>query len=520
MSEPAPAATVRALTQRRRRLLPRAAGALLLVLAALTAALASPAAVRADPASPTPAPTAGPTATPLPTASSTTAPTVTPLPAASPRYSGGGGIITSLIFGPAIDAVAGWITGSAVSAADDVIGIFVVDPANPDLTAPWFLSAYYGTGPAGGRTGPPGAVVIAAWLMLLVVLASVMSGVIRGDIAGMVRLVCVRLPVAIFITYIAIWLVTQLLALTNLATAWEVGGNAQAGSLAAWSNILGSNLGSDFLTVLACLVLIAATRGLLPRVAGPGRRHLRGGGLHPPDRPDLTVARRAQRPEADRRDALRALHQQVRDGLRSGPGGERAHPIHHPQRKPGLRARRDTDLPACGAGALRSLPPSPPARGDRGRRHGRPCLGHRQAGRQRRRPHRCSGRRRRRIRRHLGGGRRRCRHEQRGLIRLPHPRLWARRDGGTGRAEDCRRRGPARWWTAGQWPRGRRRLPRGRAGGGRPVAQRRTPGPTPAALDASAPSGSTNQPATAGAGPAIASTQPRRTTPQQEGSPA
>ena len=259
MSEPAPAATVRALTQRRRRLLPRAAGALLLVLAALTAALASPAAVRADPASPTPAPTAGPTATPLPTASSTTTPTVTPLPAASPRYSGGGGIITSLIFGPAIDAVAGWITGSAVSAADDVIGLFVVDPANPDLTAPWFLSAYYGTGSAGGRTGPPGAVVIAAWLMLLVVLASVMSGVIRGDIAGMVRLVCVRLPVAIFITYIAIWLVTQLLALTNLATAWEVGGNAQAGSLAAWSNILGSNLGSDFLTVLACLVLIGAT---------------------------------------------------------------------------------------------------------------------------------------------------------------------------------------------------------------------------------------------------------------------
>ena len=259
MSEPAPAATVRALTQRRRRLLPRAAGALLLVLAALTAALASPAAVRADPASPTPAPTADPTATPLPTASSTTVPTVTPLPAASPRYSGGGGIITSLIFGPAIDAVAGWITGSAVSAADDVIGLFVVDPANPDLTAPWFLSAYYGTGPAGGRTGPPGAVVIAAWLMLLVVLASVMSGVIRGDIAGMVRLVCVRLPVAIFITYIAIWLVTQLLALTNLATAWEVGGNARAGSLAAWSNILGSNLGSDFLTVLACLVLIAAT---------------------------------------------------------------------------------------------------------------------------------------------------------------------------------------------------------------------------------------------------------------------
>ena len=112
MSELAPPATVRALTQRRRRVLPRAAGALLVVLAALTAALASPAAVRADPASPTPASAAGPTAMPLPTAS----PAVTPLPTPSPRYSGGGGIITSLIFGPAIDAVANWITQGAATA--------------------------------------------------------------------------------------------------------------------------------------------------------------------------------------------------------------------------------------------------------------------------------------------------------------------------------------------------------------------------------------------------------------------
>ena len=127
-----------------------------------------------------------------------------------------------------------WITGSAASAADDVIGLFVVDPANPDLTAPWFLAAYYGTGSAGGRTGPPGSVVIAAWLMLLVVLASVMSGVIRGDIAGMVRLVCVRLPVAIFVTFIAIWLVSQLLA----SPTWPPAGRssaARSGSLAAWS---------------------------------------------------------------------------------------------------------------------------------------------------------------------------------------------------------------------------------------------------------------------------------------------
>jgi hypothetical protein len=259
VSELAPAATVSALAERRRRrLVPRAAGALLLVLAALTAVVASPAAVRADPASPAPAATAGTSATPLPTASSTTAPTVTPLPAASPRYSGGGGIITSLIFGPAIDAVANWITQAAAASTTYVIGLFALDPANPDLTAPWFMGAYYGSGSASGSTGPPGSVVIAAWLMVLVVLASVMSGVIRGDIPGMIRLLVVRLPVAIFVTFIAIWLVSELLALTNLATSWEVVGGLHG--LASWSlQISTANLGTDFLTVLASLVLIAAT---------------------------------------------------------------------------------------------------------------------------------------------------------------------------------------------------------------------------------------------------------------------
>jgi len=243
---------------RRRRVLPRAAGALLVMLAALTAAVASPATARADDASPTPAPAAGPTATPVPTASSTTAPTATPGPAASPRYSGGGGIITSLIFGPAIDAVANWITQGAATATTYVIGLFAADPANPDLTAPWFLGAYYGSGSASGRTGPPGSVVIAAWLMVLVVIASVMSGVIRGDIPGMIRLLFVRLPVAIFVTFIAIWLVSELLALTNLATSWEVVGGLYG--LTTWSLQLSTaNFGTDFLTVLASLVLIAAT---------------------------------------------------------------------------------------------------------------------------------------------------------------------------------------------------------------------------------------------------------------------
>jgi hypothetical protein len=181
-----------------------------------------------------------------------------PLPVASPHYSGGGGIISNLIFGPAINAVANWITQAAAASTTYVIGLFALDPANPDLKAPWFLSFYYGSGPASGRTGPPGSVVIAAWLMVLVVLASVMSGVIRGDIPGMIRLLLVRLPVAIFVTFIAIWLVSELLALTNLATSWEVVGGLYG--LQTWSlNLANANLGTDFLTVLASLILIAAT---------------------------------------------------------------------------------------------------------------------------------------------------------------------------------------------------------------------------------------------------------------------
>ena len=63
----------------------------------------------------------------------------------------------------------------------------------------------------------------------------------------------------------------------------------------------------------------------------------------------------------------------------------------------------------------------------------------------------------------------------------------------------------------------------GASPGGAPAEGGQSPnadtGPTPAALDTSAPSGSTNQPAT-GQGPSIARTRPRPTTSQQEGSPA
>ena len=439
------------------------------VLAALTAALASPAAARADPASPTPAPTAGPTATPLPTASPTTAPAVTPLPTPSPRYSGGGGIITSLIFGPAIDAVANWITQAAATSTTYVIGLFAADPANPDLTAPWFMGAYYGSGSASGRTGPPGSVVIAAWLMVLVVIASVMSGVIRGDIPGMIRLLFVRLPVAIFVTFIAIWLVSELLALTNLATSWEVVGGLHG--LTTWSLKLSTaNLGTDFLTVLASLVLIAATlvcylellardaavyivAAFIPLIAlaslWPGAHHALKRGAE-----TLFVLCISKFVMAFvlvlGAEALAASMTTANFGALVAAA-------------PHLPARRHR--------ALRGLPPPPHPRGDRGRRHGGRGVGLRQARGSRRRPDRPAGRRRGRVGRNVRGGGRRRRPEQ-GFRRRSDPgsRGWSGWYVGAGPAEASRHRRPARAWSqvgrravrriAGRWWPAARRHPR------------------------------------------------------------
>lgn len=232
----------------------RVAAVAALLLAGAGGALAMAVPVSAGPPTPAPAPAAAPTSSPAPSAIASASPTAaaTPSPdgsSTSPSSSGSHGLIDE-----ALDGLASWITDAAVKATTDLLGALEKDDTSPDLTASWFQSVYWG----GGSSGNPGAVVIAAWLALLVVTGSLLSGVIRGDVGGMVRLVALRLPVAIFLTAIAVWMVGELLTLTDVASGWVTSGSLN--SLQTWTTSLqNSNTGYDFLTVIASLILILAT---------------------------------------------------------------------------------------------------------------------------------------------------------------------------------------------------------------------------------------------------------------------
>jgi hypothetical protein len=168
--------------------------------------------------------------------------------------------VASWVGDQAIQDVASWITTAAADGSAQLLSTLEQEAAHPTLNAPWFESVYFGGGSTPGQAGSraPGSVVIAAWLMVLVVTGALMTGVIRGDLGGMLRLVAVRLPVAIFITYIAVSLVSALLALTDVASSWVLRGGID--SLQQWTaHLQGGDIGHDFLTVVACLALIVAT---------------------------------------------------------------------------------------------------------------------------------------------------------------------------------------------------------------------------------------------------------------------
>jgi hypothetical protein len=223
----------------------------LAVLAAVAVALASPLVAEAGPSpTPSPAPSYNPQACDNSDEFTIQSDPVTCVENAA-------GAVASWVGDQAIQDVASWITTAAASASAQLLGTLRNEAARPTLNTPWFTTVYFGrSGGSGSRA--PGAVVIAAWLMVAVVIGAVMSGVIRGDLSGMLRLLLLRLPVAVLVTYLATWMVSAVLALTDVASNWVLSGGIQ--SLQSWTNQLqNGGLGHDFLTVVACLALIVAT---------------------------------------------------------------------------------------------------------------------------------------------------------------------------------------------------------------------------------------------------------------------
>ena len=221
-------------------------------LGALAVGMASPLVAEAGP-SPTPSPSPAPSYNPQACNNSTEFYIqFDPATCVSNAASG----VASWVGDQAIQDVASWITSAAASASAQLLGALKNEATEPTLKTPWFTSVYFGSTRSGAKA--PGAVVIAAWLMVAVVIAGVMSGVIRGDLSGMLRLLLLRLPIAVLVTFLATWMVSAVLALTDVASSWVLSGGIQ--SLQSWTNQLqNGGLGHDFLTVVACLALIVAT---------------------------------------------------------------------------------------------------------------------------------------------------------------------------------------------------------------------------------------------------------------------
>ena len=236
----------------------RIRSAALALLGALTVCLVLPAVASAAP-SPSPAPTPAPYNPQACDSSTEFTIGFDPLTCVSAAA----GAAASWVGDQAIQDVASWITSAAASGSASLLGELSNEATQPQLNAPWFTSFYYG--PTGPRATPgqkgskmPGAVVIAAWLMLPIVIASVLACVIRSDPGGIARLLLVRLPVAILLTFLATGLVALLLELTDLASGWVLNGGVSG--LQQWSGqIQSQGIGSDFLSVVACLALIVAT---------------------------------------------------------------------------------------------------------------------------------------------------------------------------------------------------------------------------------------------------------------------
>lgn len=127
------------------------------------------------------------------------------------------GIARDAVLGPVEDvlldqfqkmfsALVGWVVGAVVSLSIAILGFFW-DAAEPDVGAAWF---------SGGSSTPYGSmVVMAAPLLAVFFLAGVIQGVVKGDVAGMVRMALVRLPGACLAMVMTVAVTDVLLRVTD-----------------------------------------------------------------------------------------------------------------------------------------------------------------------------------------------------------------------------------------------------------------------------------------------------------------
>jgi hypothetical protein len=154
-------------------------------------------------------------------------------------------------------ALVGWVLDAMVSLSVAILGFFW-DAAEPDVGAAWF---------SGGSSTPYGLmVVMAAPLLAVFFLAGVIQGVVKGDVAGMVRMALVRLPGSCLAMVMTVAVTDLLLRVTDeMSEAVFAGFRDDIEDMAEMIAPLAATLGIAPFAQL--LVLIFASVGLLAAMA-------------------------------------------------------------------------------------------------------------------------------------------------------------------------------------------------------------------------------------------------------------
>jgi hypothetical protein len=121
--------------------------------------------------------------------------------------------ITGGIVEMVIDGLAGAVVGAVADLTASVLGFFW-DAAEPQLTGSWFY----------GPDAPYWQMVLLAMpLLLAFFLAGIIQGVLRGDVAGMLRMALLRLPGSVLAMSMAVVLADVLLEVTDDMSATLLG---------------------------------------------------------------------------------------------------------------------------------------------------------------------------------------------------------------------------------------------------------------------------------------------------------
>lgn len=154
-------------------------------------------------------------------------------------------------------ALVGWVLEAVVSLSVAILGYFW-DAAEPDVGAGWF---------SGSPSTPYGLMVaMAAPLLAVFFLAGVIQGVVKGDVAGMVRMALVRLPGSCLAMVITVAVTDVLLRVTDtMSEAVFAGFRGDIEEMAEMIAPLAAT--PDIAPFAQLLVLIFASVGLLAAMA-------------------------------------------------------------------------------------------------------------------------------------------------------------------------------------------------------------------------------------------------------------